>query len=458
MSKSKKTEIGEAILHIVEQHQNGATINEISTLLNHSIQKRTLQRHLFSLKQAGIISCLGVGRGARYVRATIDVLSANLTSDEYIPVSREGNVVRHYISKPLIERIPTVYNSAFLYDYVPNKTFYLKPQLRQHLHKIGKQSAYEPIGETFTHKILNRLLIDLSWNSSRMEGNTYSLLDTERLIDFGQAASGKQLFETRMILNHKDALEFLVDLGKELNFSRYVILNLHALLANNLLGDPSAAGRLRSIAVGISKTVYQPVTIPQLIDDYFNRLIVTIESIKDPFEQSFFALVHFPYLQPFIDVNKRVSRLACNIPLIKQNYCPISFVEVPTKAYIDGILGIYELNNTDLLADVYLWAYERSTLRYSEERAYLVEPDIFMERYDAIIKQTIHEIIQQKITKEQAITRISLLAEKQIAANDRTRFINVVHTELLALHDGNIAKFKIKPTEYYAWQKVWITS
>lgn len=111
-----------------------------------------------------------------------------------------------------------------------------------------------------------------------------------------------------MFLNHKAAIEFLVELGRDLTFNRHIILNLHALLANNLLSDPSAAGRLRTIPVGIGRTTYQPVTIPQLIEEYFRKILEVCSAIKDPFAQSFFALVHFHYLQPFIDVNKRVSR------------------------------------------------------------------------------------------------------------------------------------------------------
>lgn len=323
------------------------------------------------------------------------------------------------------------------------------------MHEIGKQpDGNQPAG-TFANKILSRLLIDLSWNSSRLEGNTYSLLETERLVDYGQTAEGKELFETRMILNHKAAIEFLVEMGEDLGFNRYIILNLHALLARNLLGNPSAAGKLRSIPVGIGKTVYQPVTIPQLIEDYFQKIIETARAIQDPFEQSFFAMVHFPYLQPFIDVNKRVSRLASNIPLIKENYCPISYVDVPKKAYIDGILGVYELNKIDLLKDVYIWAYERSTLRYSEARAYLTEPDIFKERYDVQIVDAVNKVVLNKQTKKASIKTIERIAKANVPTEDVSKFIEVVETELLSLHEGNIANYKIKPEEFNKWQKIW---
>jgi Fic family protein len=106
--------------------------------------------------------------------------------------------------------------------------------------------------------VLDRLLVDLSWASSRLEGNTYSLLDTKRLIEHGQAAEGKDAAETQMILNHKAAIEFLVESAEELEFNRQTILNLHALLSDNLLPDPSASGRLRRIGVGINHYSLSP--------------------------------------------------------------------------------------------------------------------------------------------------------------------------------------------------------
>ena len=105
------------------------------------------------------------------------------------------------------------------------------------------------------------MLIDLSWNSSRLEGNTYSLLDTTRLIELGEEAAGKTRLETQMILNHKDAIEFLVDAVDAVGFNRYTIQNLHAFLANNLLSDSEAVGRLRHISVGIQGSVFHPLEV-----------------------------------------------------------------------------------------------------------------------------------------------------------------------------------------------------
>ena len=116
---------------------------------------------------------------------------------------------------------------------------------------------------------MSRLLIDLSWNSSRLEGNTYSLLDTKRLIDLGQQADGKDQLKAQMILNHKAAIELLVESAEEIGVNRYTITNLHALLADNLLEDSRNAGRLRTTSVAIGGTTYLPTAIPQLIEELF---------------------------------------------------------------------------------------------------------------------------------------------------------------------------------------------
>lgn len=134
--------------------------------------------------------------------------------------------------------------------------------------------AQQPAG-TYARQILSRLLIDLSWNSSRLEGNTYSLLDTRRLIEFGQEAQGRGRLEAQMILNHKDAVEFLVNNAADVGFNRYTVLNLHAILANNLLPDAGAAGRLRHIGVAIEGSVYHPPETPQLVEECFDQLLAT---------------------------------------------------------------------------------------------------------------------------------------------------------------------------------------
>ena len=181
-------------------------------------------------------------------------------------LSPGGENVKQAVRKPVQHRRPVSYNRTFLDDYRPNATFYLSTQARQHLLDMGHTPDGERPAGTYARQIFNRLLIDLSWNSSRLEGNTYSLLETERLLELGEAAEGKEAQEAQMILNHKAAIELLVDQAEEVGFNRYTLLNLHALLSDNLLADPQACGRLRVRPVRIGGTVYYPLEVPQLIE------------------------------------------------------------------------------------------------------------------------------------------------------------------------------------------------
>jgi len=240
----------------------GITSAEIGDVLGEQVPRRTLQFRLKRLVDDGRVLREGEGRWARYSApgaASAPAQPEAAADEAAVPLSPESQEIRVYLRQPLAARKPVGYNREFLNTYRPGETFYLPEGARARLAEIGARpvSGQEPAG-TYARQILNRLLIDLSWNSSRLEGNTYSLLDTKRLIEFGQEAEGRDRLEAQMILNHKDAVEFLVGNAAEIGFNRYTILNLHAILANNLLADERAAGRLRHIGVGIDGSVYHP--------------------------------------------------------------------------------------------------------------------------------------------------------------------------------------------------------
>lgn len=453
----------DTILRAVARFPSGASVEEISGTLEITLPRRTLQRRLALLVDQAQLTIVGRGRGSRYrlppitgeARSVLDDLKGEAHGEIYLPVSPQGQAIKQTIRKPIQERQPVGYNHAFLDRYRPNDTFYLSTDMRQHLLDLGHSPDGKHPAGTYARQIYSRLLIDLSWNSSRLEGNTYSLLETDRLLASGEAAEGKGALDTQMILNHKAAIELLVEQAEEVGFNRYTLLNLHSLLSDNLLTDPQACGRLRAIAVAIDGTVYHPLEVPQLIDEYFQQILDTAAAIMDPFEQAFFVMVHLPYLQPFEDVNKRVSRLAANLPLIRQNLCPLSFVDVPERAYIDGILGVYELNRMELLRDVFIWAYERSCARYSAVRRSLGEPDPFRLQYRALVASAVSEIVRGCMNKKTASAFIQRRAREDIPPRDQPRFIEVVDTEIMNLHEGNIARYRLRPSEYHTWRETW---
>lgn len=453
----------DAVLRAAAQFANGGSIEDIRGVLLLVLPHRTLQRRIARLVAEQRLIAEGRGRASRYrlppansgSYAVSAVIRAAEPVETYVPISSEAEFIKRAVREPVQRRRPVGYNRAFLDGYRPNDSFYLSAGIRQRLLEAGRSPDSErlPAG-TYARQIFSRLMIDLSWNSSRLEGNTYSLLETERLLELGESAEGKDAKEAQMILNHKAAIELLVDQSPETGFNRYTILNLHALLADNLL-DPQACGRLRVVPVNVAKTVYHPLEVPQLIEECFRQILDTAETIQDPFEQAFFALVHLPYLQPFEDVNKRVSRLAANVPLIRGNLCHLSFVDVPDRAYVDGILGVYELNRIELLRDVFVWAYERSCKRYSAVRQSLGDPDPFRLHHRPLIAAAIAAVVRGGMDKTAATAFIRRHAAQNMSQEIRARFAEVVETELIGLHDGNIARFRLRPSEYRRWRETW---
>ena len=454
----------DAILTVVAAHPEGVQVSAIREGLPYELPPRMLQRRLALLAEQKRLIAEGQRKGRRYRVPVTITGKGNLVAgsaiveargEVYVPISPEAEAVKQAIRAPIQKRQPVGYQRAFLDDYRPNVTYYLPAETRQRLLDMGRPPNGERPAGTYARTIYSRLLIDLSWNSSRLEGNTYSLLETERLLELGEAAESKNALEAQMILNHKAAIELLVDQADEIGFNRYTILNLHALLADNLLADPQAGGRLRRIPVGIDGTVYHPLEVPQLIEECFEQILDTAAAITDPFEQAFFTLVHLAYLQSFEDVNKRVSRLAANIPLIRGNLCPLSFVDVPEGAYIDGVLVIYELNRVELLRDVFVWAYERSSARYSAVRQSLGEPDPFRLRYRALVAELVAAVVRTGMGKKAATALARQRAAEQVSPADQARLVEVVETEIMSLHEGNIARYRLRPAEYQAWRQGW---
>ena len=450
----------------INAHPTEVSVETLMPLMQqpgHTAARRTLQRRLALLVEQQRIAVRGEGRATRYHRlpwpgasaqpspATAPAAATAPSTADYVPTSAEGADIRAAVSQPRHLRKPVGYQLDFVSQYHPNHTAYLPPGLREQLHSLGRSPADQTPAGTFAKDILNRLLIDLSWASSHLEGNTYSRLDTERLIEYGQAAEGKNALETQMILNHKQAIEYLVLSPENARVHTDTLIALHAFLSDGLMADPTAVGRIRRRAVEIGGSVYLPIALPQRLEELFGIVAQMAAEITDPFEQAFFLMVHLPYLQPFEDVNKRVSRLAANIPFIRHNLCPLSFIDVPQQAYVDGMLGVYELNRVDLLRDVFVWAYERSCQQYVAVKQNLVPPDIFRLRHRQALAEVIAAIVRQgEAPTEQAVTS---RMPASVAAADHAHFVQLALAEFGALHAGNAVRFGIRPLEFGEWER-----
>lgn len=451
---------------LLRERPDGLSIRDLAGGSATEAERRAIHRRIKKLADQGRVRVEGASRKTRYFSADIPrpptpVLihkeEARLDAEGglFVPVSDAGQILQKLLARPKAERSPAGYNRDFLRAYEPNKTFFLSDRERKYLAEVGATGmTVQPAG-TYAKQILGRLLIDLSFYSSRLEGNTYSLLDTISLLEQGKRAEGKSDEETQMILNHKDAIEFLVDAANDIGFNRHTVLNLHGLLSNNLLADPMASGRLRRKTVGITGSVYEPLQDPHVIEECFGEILQKAGRIIDPFEQSLFVAIQFPYLQPFEDANKRVSRLAANISFVKGNLSPLSFIDVPTPLYVEAMLAVYELNATELARDMFVWAYERSARRYAAIRQSLGEPDPFRLRYRDQLREIVSEIVRDARSKAEASKQIAVYSSRAIPEEDQPLFVDTAETELVGLHEGNFARYRVRPSEFYAWKAVW---
>jgi hypothetical protein len=408
---------------------------------------------------------LGLGLDLRNRPSTALVMREPEASLSEIPLSLAAQETLRLVSRPLTQRPAVTYSAKLLEDYQPNVTQYLPQATRQRLLEQGRVYAGPeedtdatdaiPAG-TYARELADRLLIDLSWNSSRLEGNTYSLLETEQLLAQGVASNGKSVVDTQMILNHKVAIEFMLDNAADLRFNRFTVLNLHAMLSDNLLANPASCGALRHIPVSIGQSSCKPADTPQQIHDWFNLFLSKADAIDNPFEKALFTLVHLPYLQPFEDVNKRTARLSANIGLFAHNLCPLSFVDMPQARYVQAMLGVYELGRIDLLCDLFVWAYLRSCARYNQYLQVVSHPDPLRMKYRALIRSTVAHVVCTPLNKTQAIAYIRDQASNQVDPADQARFIEVVETQLMSLHEGNMARYGIRPVAFEAWTAGWV--
>jgi hypothetical protein len=475
MARSTKDEIRaslERIEAILQEHPEGMDRAQIQDALgthyNEDLADRTLRRRLLKLQDERRLVRTGRGRGIRY-HATDGRAEAPPPADEAsgdepstfeqaegdaeaaIALSVEGLEVRRLIRLPRQQREPCTYDREFLDDYVPGETWYLSEEVRDKLMAAGETPDAERPAGTYARDILDRLLIDLSWASSRLEGNTYSRLDTQNLLEHGIHAEGKSQQEAQMILNHRTAIRMLVDNVEAIHLDRRAVLGLHAALAENLVADPGEEGALRQRPVDISDTVYRPSGIPQIIRESFELLLAKVRDIPDPFEQAFFLMVHIPYLQPFIDVNKRTSRIAANIPFIKGNLCPLSFIDVPHDTYIEATIGIYERKEVALLRDLFVWAYRRSCTQYRVVRESLGEPDTVRFRYRDQLADLVRETIRSCAPIRRSRFR-GWAHQHDIEKESQEAFVERAMDILLNLTEGVAGRHGLSDEDVEAWR------
>jgi len=361
--------------------------------------------------------------------------------------SYEYDDYHDYFAVPGDQRKAVGYDPSFIDRYEPNATGWFSTADLRRMREAGQGRELRDAG-TYSRAIAQKLLVDLSYASSRLEGNTYSYLDTEVLVQYGKAAAGKDAVETQMILNHKEAINYLVANIDDIVVDVREVKTMHSMLSVGLV-DAREIGSVRQRVVTVGNSAYKPLSIPARLDDELSRIVSKAVEIEDPFEQSLFLMVTISYLQYFVDVNKRTGRLMANVPLLKAGMAPLSFLNVDKTEYTRGLLSFYELGRTDVIAAAYRDGYVASASRYD---AY-VGRDMSVIEMEARYRGEIHRLTRDYVLGSlERGERLGddFLEEGSLAveAGERDAFLAIVRGNVEGLHDGNHRAFGITRQQY----------
>lgn len=310
----------------------------------------TFKRHIAALVGEGSVIASGKARATTY--------SLSHQAHLLMPLSLDT-----YFEKDVDEReVQTSFNFDLIREQLPKVDLFTEDELE---HLEGLQMEFRRRVDEMTQneyrKEMERLGIDLSWKSSQIEGNTYTLLETERLLRESKTADGKTKEETVMLLNHKDALRFILDNPDYLQtLSLSNIENIHQLLTKELSIDRG----IRRRRVGISGTKYRPLDNQFQIREAIEDSCKLINAKSNVFEKALLVLVLLSYIQAFTDGNKRTARIASNAVLIAHGYCPLSFRTVDSIDYKKAMLIFYEQNNLHAFKQIFIEQYEFATEEY----------------------------------------------------------------------------------------------
>lgn len=317
-----------------------ANRNEIMAGLMEAPSGSTVKRLLSAAVKEGNIETVGRGPSTKY----------RLTPQAHVTMPLD---LATYFDKDIDERVvQESFNFDLIREVLPKVEIFTKEELSV---LFAAQKEFEKNTEGMTdfeyHKEMERLGVDLSWKSSQIEGNTYSLLETERLLKDKQTASGKTKEEAIMLLNHKDALDFVLDVPdylKELSVHR--IEDIHSILTKELGVDRN----IRHRRVGITGTNYRPLDNEFQIREALENTCTLVNGKDNVFEKALLTLVLLSYIQAFVDGNKRTARITSNAILIANGYCPISFRTVDSIDYKKAMLMFYEQNNIAAFKKIFI--------------------------------------------------------------------------------------------------------
>lgn len=326
-----------------------ASISQIHVQLGQSISIPQLNRDMAGLVARNYLEKVGEGRATAYVISRYHKLLAPLDITGYFDLDPDGRKAQLGFNHDLLEHLKGI-------DLFTAEEVLILENLKNEF-----QENISKLPSTLYQKEIERLTIELSWKSSQIEGNTYSLLETERLFKEKQEAKNKTKEEATMLLNHKDALLYiLVNKLQARQLNLRILEEIHSLLTKDL----KVSRKLRTRAVGITGTAYKPLDNEDQIRENLHLMCDVINARNNGFEKALLAVVLVSYIQPFEDGNKRTGRLISNAILIANNACPLSYRSVDSLDYKKAMLLFYEQNNLAAFKKIYMEQIEFAVKNY----------------------------------------------------------------------------------------------
>lgn len=338
-----------SIIEFVKLNPNCSS-KEIFDGINLSVSYATTKRIISKLVNENLLATTGKGKGTKYLISKAYEILQPIDIKAYYRQEIDERIIKEKFNLDLVKEILNNIN-LFTGDDLDK----LNQLQKTYIENSGHLSDSE------YHKELERLAIDLSWKSSQIEGNTYTLLETERLLKEKETASGRTKEEAIMLLNHKEAIDFIIanpDYLSPLSISK--IEDIHSILIKELTIDKN----LRQRRVGISGTNYRPLDNEFQIREAMSEMCILINNKPNIFEKALLALLLISYIQPFSDGNKRTARIVSNAILINNKYCPISFRTVDSIDYKKAMLLFYEQNNIYNFKDIFISQFEFAVNTY----------------------------------------------------------------------------------------------
>ena len=330
-------------------HNPDCSSTQIHTNFQNNYSLATIKRIVLQLINDDIIEKKGVAKNTRYQIAPSYPILKGINVKEYYEKDIDERKINNKFNFELIKKN---LSSLDIFNTGDNRNLQeLQKKFSKNISQLNKRE-YE--------KEMERLAIDLSWKSSQIEGNTYSLLETEELLKEQKTASGKTRDEATMLLNHKEALDFIVS---QTNYMYPLTISkledLHTILIKGL-----AEKNIRSKRVAITGTNYTPLDNEFQIREALQDTCDIVNEKDNVFEKALLILLLISYIQPFIDGNKRTARIVCNAILLHYKYCPLSFRTVDTIDYKKAILLFYEINNVSAFKKLFMEQYEFAVNNY----------------------------------------------------------------------------------------------